>query len=109
MSPAKAETSEAKKLRIERYYFGQFRKAYRLPEGKIKHGDKPDVIINGTPRIGIELTNFYLEDGASPASEQVQRKRRDSVVALSQKRYVQRTKKNIQLTVSFDKRHPIQD
>jgi len=100
---------QSKQQRIERYYFGQFRKAFRLPEGQIKHGDKPDIIIHGTPKIGIELTNFYLDDGALPTSEQRQRELRDSVVSQSQKLYVLRTKKNIRLTVSFDKSHPIQD
>jgi hypothetical protein len=100
---------QTEQQRIERYYFGLFRRAYRLPEGRVKHGDKPDVIIHGERKIGIELTNFYLEDGALPSSEQRQREQRDSVVSKSQELYSRRTKKNIQMTVSFDKSHPIQD
>jgi len=100
---------QTKQKREERYYFSSFRKCFALPAGRIKHGDKPDVIIEGPSRIGIELRNFYLEDGGSPTSEQAQRGRRESAIAQAQKLYVQRTKQNIGVNFSFDKKRPIHD
>ncbi len=55
---------------IEKNYFELFRKKYSLPLGQIEYGDKPDVIIYGPKKIGIEITNFYLEDGSLSKSEQ---------------------------------------
>jgi hypothetical protein len=34
-----------------------------VPDGKVKYGDKPDVIIDGDKRVGIEITNFFIERG----------------------------------------------
>ncbi|MGO9619984.1 MAG: hypothetical protein ACLPT6_01085 [Desulfobaccales bacterium] len=42
--------------KIERHYFELFRKIYQLPDGEIKFGDKPDVIINGDKRVDIFAT-----------------------------------------------------
>jgi hypothetical protein len=47
---------------IERYYFDLFRSVYPLPEGQIKYGDKPDVIIEGQRKIGIEVTNLFFAE-----------------------------------------------
>jgi hypothetical protein len=41
---------------IEKYYFEMFRRDYPLPIGSIDYGDKPDVILNGERKIGIEIT-----------------------------------------------------
>jgi len=94
---------------IERYYFDMFRKAYPLPSGAICYGDKPDVIVNGTHTIGIEITRFYVADGAFSDSEQVQRKRLETAVAKGQHLYQEDTENNIDLRFGFDKEHPIQD
>jgi len=79
---------------LEQYYFEMFRRDYQLPEGTIVHGDKPDVILEGKRKIGIEITNFFLESGALPESEQV---------------YLGNGGKRIELSFSFDKASPIQD
>jgi len=94
---------------IEQYYFGMFRRDYQLPEGMIVHGDKPDVILEGKRKIGIEITNFFLESGALSESEQVQRKAREAVVSEAQKIYLANGGKSIELSFSFDKLSPIRD
>lgn len=94
---------------IERHYFEQFKKAYPLPAGKIEYKDKPDVIITGTQKIGIEITNFYLAEGGLTSSEQVQSKWRRSVVSAAQRSYMQNDGKNVEFTFGFDKSHPIED
>lgn len=102
---------KAKRLNqdIEQRYFEMFRRDYQLPEGTIVHGDKPDVILEGKRKIGIEITNFFLESGALPESEQVQRIRREAVVLKAQQVYLGNSGKRIELSFSFDKASPIRD
>ncbi len=59
---------------IERYYFEMFREDYTLPSGTIIYRDRPDVIVEGESRIGVEITNCFLKNGSLPESEQVQSK-----------------------------------
>jgi hypothetical protein len=94
---------------IERHYFEMFRKVYPLPSGTINYGDKPDVILDGIQKIGIEITNSYVVDGSRSDSEQAQRGRREAVVSKAQRLYEEATGNNFQLAFSFDKDHPIQD
>lgn len=94
---------------IERYYFDMFRRGYQLPEGTIVHGDKPDVILEGKRKIGIEITNFFLENGAYLESEQVQQRAREATVSKAQQVYRANGGKRIELSFSFDKAVPIRD
>jgi hypothetical protein len=94
---------------IERYYFEKFQRAYPLPPGEITYTDKPDVRIAGAQLIGIEMTNFYLTPGTSPASEQVQSNLRRTAVVEGQKLFTTNGGQNVELTFSFDKTKPIQD
>jgi len=94
---------------IEQHYFEMFRRDYQLPEGTVVHGDKPDVILKGKRTIGIEITNFFLESGALPESEQVQRRAREAVVSKAQQVYLDNGGKRIELSFSFDKASPIRD
>lgn len=94
---------------IERYYFEMFRRDYKLPEGTIVHGDKPDVILEGKRKIGIEITRFFLENGALSESEQVQRNAREKVVSEAQQIYLVNSGKRIELSFSFDKLSPIRE
>ena len=94
---------------IERYYFENFRKAYALPAGQLTYADKPDVIIDGAQRIGIEITNFYVAEGRSAASEQVQSGLREKAVKGGHRFYKGSGGKNISLTFSFNESCPIQD
>jgi len=93
----------------EQYYFDMFRKDYQLPEGTIVHGDEPDVILEGSRKIGIEITNFFLENGAQPESEQVQQRAREAAVSKAQRNYLSGGGKRIELSFSFDKAAPIRD
>ncbi|MDO9580437.1 MAG: hypothetical protein Q7J06_07705, partial [Bacteroidales bacterium] len=72
-------------------------------------GDKPDVILKDERKIGIEITNFFLEKGELPESEQIQRKAREKVVSKAQRIYQMENKKKIELTIGFDKEKPIRD
>ncbi len=69
-----------KKQEIERHYFEKFQNDYPLPIGNIDYGDQPDVILKAKRQIGIEITNFYIEEGGLSESEQVQRKAREKVL-----------------------------
>lgn len=95
--------------KIERYYFEQFRKVYRLPDGMVKHGDKPDIIIDGNKKIGIEVTNSYIENGALPESEQNQKKGREDVLSKAQQQYLANNGKRIEISFSFNKACPIRN
>ncbi len=57
-----------KNKEIEEYYFEMFRRDYALPDGAVEYGDKPDVILRGARTVGIEITNFFLEEGSHPGS-----------------------------------------
>ena len=92
--------------RIERHYFGLFREIYQLPKGEVIYGDKPDVIINGERRLGIEVTNFYLERGELIESEQNQRRIRDYVLKKAQQIYIDNGGKH-EIYFSFNKENPI--
>lgn len=91
----------------EQYYFEMFRRDYQLPEGTITFGDKPDVVLKGKREIGIEITNFFLENGSLPESEQVQQRAREAVVSKAQKIYLTNGGKGVELSFSFDKVAPI--
>lgn len=93
---------------IEEHYFEMFRRCYQLPEGAVVHGDKPDVVLMGLRKVGIEITNFYLEDGALPESEQVQRRRREEIVSQAQEIYMSDGGRRVEVWFSFDKSCPIQ-
>ncbi len=91
---------------IEKHYFEKFRGHYQLPSGNIIYGDKPDVIIDGERKIGIEITNFYIEGGSLPESEQRQSKLREKAVSRAHSSYKKKGKK-ITITFGFDKANPI--
>jgi hypothetical protein len=93
---------------IERHYFELFRRVYPLPEGQVKYGDRPDIIIEGPRKVGIELTNFFLERGRIPESEQNQKTIREDVLKQAQRIYLTEGRKPIEISFSFNKNHPIQ-
>lgn len=92
---------------IEQHYFEMFSKDYKLPAGSITHEDKPDFILQGKKKIGIEMRRFYLEDGKLQESEQRQRDLREEIISDAQCTYQSRNKEKIELTVGFDKTNPI--
>ena len=93
----------------ERHYFELFRNTYTLPAGEVVYSDKPDVTIMGERKLGIEITNFYHEDGSLIGSEQRQASRRTTVALKAQALYLKAGGKNIELKLGFDKSHPIED
>ena len=94
---------------IERKYFEQFRTHFPLPRGDVEYTDKPDVVLKGDRRVGIEIARVHLTDGKDPASEQVQMERRRSVLKLAQQQFLAAGGRRIELTFSFDPSHPIAD
>ena len=101
--------SSMSKREKERYYFELFRTHYPLPDGIVEYGDKPDVILQGKRRIGIEITNFFLEEGSLLQSEQVQKRARDEVVSKAQRIYQARNNRRFRLIFGFAKSIPIRD
>lgn len=97
------------KRELEATYFQLFAEAYNLPEGKIRYGDKPDVIIRGYNKLGIEITNFYHTNGNLPACEQKQRIKRTQTIKLAHKLYLEQIKKNHNLSFAFSKNYPIKN
>lgn len=94
---------------IEKYYFEMFRARYPLPSGTITYKDAPDVILDGVRKIGIEITNFFLEDGSLSESEQTQKGLREKVVSSAQKTYHAETGRNFEITFGFNKANPIRN
>lgn len=92
---------------IESYYFEHFSENYKLPKGKVNYSDKPDVIIRGEKKIGVEVTNFYLEDGSLPECEQNQIIKRTKVVKRAHKLFLEHVGKHYNVTFGFDKQNPI--
>ena len=92
---------------IERYYFEQFAQHIVLPAGQIEYSDKPDVLIHGEKLLGIEIANLYLSEGSDPNSEQVQRRRREAVLAKAQETHRASGGRRIELHVDFRPDRPI--
>jgi hypothetical protein len=93
----------------ERFYFQKFSRDYQLPPGAIVYGDKPDVIIEGQGRIGIEMTHLFLEDGSLPQSEQAQQKLRSAAVSHAHRIFSAGRRRGIEVTLDFNKDKPIRD
>jgi hypothetical protein len=93
----------------QQIYFEQFRKSYSLPDGIIEYDDKPDVRLQGERTIGIEITNFYVEDGSVPGSEEVQRRLREKTVSNAQAIYQRGNSGTFKLRLGFDSAHPIRN
>jgi hypothetical protein len=76
------------KQEAERRILMAFKQAYpAFPVGDVTHDDKPDTIIVGSRKIGIEITGFDLVDGDDDNSERQQALRREGVVREAQKLY----------------------
>jgi hypothetical protein len=96
------------KDKIERHYFEKFRQVHQLPDGSVVFGDKPDVIIHGSRKIGIEMTNFFLKSGSHLDSEQRQKPLRGAILKEARKLYRAGDGRNdINLTICFDKSNPV--
>lgn len=100
-------TKNKRKQEQERAVFEMFARGFELPAGVIVYGDKPDVIIDGPRRIGVEITDLYLADGDDPDSEQVQRRHRDAVIQRAQILHREAGGRSIELHFAFDFEKPI--
>lgn len=98
----------AEKQATERQYFERFCGHYPLPSGDIVYGDRPDVIINGSSTLGIEIACVYKTDGRNPESEQQQSKDREHVVRQAENEYLSTGGRPVQLNIGFDVRYPIE-
>lgn len=93
--------------RREHQAFESFRQDFLLPEGRVHYSDKPDVVIEGPRKIGVEITDLHLVDGKNPDSEQVQRRHREAVLARAQALYMEAGGRPIELVVAFAYDTPI--
>ncbi|MDN7599781.1 hypothetical protein QZM68_08435 [Burkholderia gladioli] len=91
----------------ERAVFEMFASSFELPAGAISYGDKPDVIIDGARKIGIEITHLYHVDGDDPDSEQVQRRNRKAVVEQAQRLHHAAGGRPVELHFAFNCEVPI--
>lgn len=48
---------------LEQKYFEQFAQHYPIPCGAIEYSDKPDILIHGDIKLGIEIAHLYKVDG----------------------------------------------
>lgn len=101
----------ATKKEAESYYFHKFRRNYELPEGIIEHKDAPDfrIVRGGHNVLGVEVTNFHIDDGSLFACEQQQDPLRQQVVKLARIQYEAAGGSSAWVTVGFNKAHPITD
>lgn len=94
---------------IEILCFELYRSQFSVPVGDVQYADKPDVVIEGARRVGFEIASLYLEHGSNPASEQVQRPRREDALKRAQAAHVAAGRKNFELHVAFAAKYPITD
>ena len=95
----------------ERQYFERFRKFSGLLNGQLTDGHRPgpDIIIDdGQRRVGVEVTNFYLENGELPESEQKQRNYREKVLNQGHRMYMAGGGR-YRINFSFNKQQPIRN
>lgn len=96
-----------KKELIEDSIFKKFKKSYnKFPQGKIEHIDKPDFIIHGDKKIGIEITQIFkdqeLEKGSLLKSvEEITKKVSEEIIHLLRKK----KKPNCYITIHLNKNY----
>jgi predicted small secreted protein len=79
-----------------------------VPHGKVEYGDRPDIVVDGARRIGIEVTNLFIERGELPESEQNQRIIREAVLKKAQQIYLEQGG-IFEICFSFNKDKPIRN
>jgi hypothetical protein len=60
-------------------------------------------------KIGIEVTNLYINDGKRPESEQMQLKVRKHVINEAQRKYLDKSDKSFEISFSFNSQYPIRN
>ncbi len=95
------------KQKAEKKLFEDFAKLYPIPPGQVIYRDRPDVIIKGASKVGIELTRFSIEEGHWKISEQRQKDLRDRVVSKAEQMYLGNGGVNYYHHFSFDSNRQI--
>lgn len=104
--PKPTKTKVTKKEK-ERRLLDAYLSMVPVDGAKIEEGEQPDFVLRGARSIGLEVTEFYIQDGANPASEQRQRERRDDVLAKAKVFYHSSGENRVGVTVGFDPANPI--
>lgn len=107
--------ARSKTTKAEAHYFEQFLNHFPLPKGNTSYGgptdDKPDFTLKKDSSdeilIGIEQTRFFIEDGNSTSSEQIQARRREEVIEIAEKEYRSQHTRDLRLSVCFNKTYPV--
>ncbi len=95
---------------IEKIYIDRFQKVFPdFPNGILEFGDKPDLVVKGEKTIGIEITQFYKQDGSKIESEQKQIKFRRQIIEETKAKYLGAGGKKIDLHISFEKKNAIRN
>lgn len=96
---------------IEEYYFKNFCECsiqgYKLDPNLAVYADKPDVIYDD--RIGIEITNLFIEDGNNSTSPQRQAQIRENFLHECQTKFQSEYNLSIEINVGFSSIHPLSE
>lgn len=92
---------------LEQKYFEQFAQHYPIPCGAIEYSDKPDILIHGDIKLGIEIAHLYKVDGKNTKCEQKQIIMRREVIAQAEQLYLSSGGRKIEISIDFDSQHPI--
>jgi len=90
-------------------YFELFLRQSGLRFTSIEYGTSPDVIARADIAIGVEITNYYLEQGPNPESEYAQRIARQSAIERARRFYLKNNGRRVEFSFEFDRTRPIQD
>ena len=92
------------KKEVEKYYLEKFSALVNIDSANCEQCDppKPDFIINGEKKLGIEITNYHFIDGSLPFSERVQTARRQAIANLANKMYLENGHRNLKIFLGFN-------
>ncbi|WP_428718710.1 hypothetical protein [Undibacterium curvum] len=93
---------------LERAYYEDFELYCPIaPKGEVTFSDKPDIVVKGANKIGIEIANIYLKDGKDLSSEQIQSKLRFNVIQQAKSLYLTGMHPSYAFFFDFDPNVPI--
>lgn len=102
-------TTESQRV-LERAYYNNFIQHCPLaPKGNVEYSDKPDVLVRNTDLLGIEIANIYHNHGKEVSSEQIQSRRRSSVIKKAHALYQSSENPQFEFWLDFDPSFPITD
>jgi hypothetical protein len=95
--------------KVERYYFKIVRDHSPLAGQALVPARRAGAVLRAGRKVGIEVSNFLLQDGRIPRSEQIQARAREHVVAEAQRLYELGNGKGMRLVFGFNGAHPIRN